>query len=350
MAKDKQIEDAVKQCRNEFLDLFRQSPLVLTLCTAKDHRYIDVNETFERETGWNRNEVIGRTAFEIGLWADPGQRAELLKQILSGGVVRNVDVRIRVKNGDMRTGSLSAMLIEINGQRCVLCLVADVTDRKRAEEANQAAERLSSMGHRLIQAQEDERKLIARELHEYIDRLLLLSMELEHSGKVETARRQIEDLVTDFQSLLQRVHSAKLEYLGLAAAAASFCKELSIQKKIDIQFTSEGVAKELPEKIASSLYLIMQEALQNAISYSGAKRIHVKLVRGPNKTDLTVRDSGVGFDAAALKGPGFGLMIMRERLKQVGGELSIESQPGRGTTIHAQVPLHFQEKSAGASG
>jgi PAS domain S-box-containing protein len=133
MTEHKQIEDALKETQEKFLNLFRECPLVLTLSSAKDYRYVEVNDTFERVTGWKRNEVIGRTAFDIGLWVEPNRRIDLLRQLLSVGTVRNLEFRARTKRGGIWIGSLSAALIEINGERHVLALVADITDLKRAE-------------------------------------------------------------------------------------------------------------------------------------------------------------------------------------------------------------------------
>ena len=93
----KQIEEALKKSEEKFAKAFRQSPLALILTSAKNDRYIEVNETFERITGWKRDEVIGRTPYDIGIWVDPSQRADFVKRLLSGGTVRNLDLRFRTR-------------------------------------------------------------------------------------------------------------------------------------------------------------------------------------------------------------------------------------------------------------
>src|SRR5438046_10158495 len=85
----KRVEEALKKSEEKFSKAFRESPMALTLTSAKDHRYLDVNETFEQLTGWLRDEVIGRTPFDIGIWVDPSQRVEFVKKLLSGDVIRN---------------------------------------------------------------------------------------------------------------------------------------------------------------------------------------------------------------------------------------------------------------------
>jgi len=361
MTEPKRIEDALKECQEKFLNLFRGSPLWLTLSRAKDYRYVDVNDTFERVTGWTRDEVINRTPFDIGLYVDPSERVALVKRVLAGEIVRNLEIHLRIKNGEIRIGSGSASLIEIDGERLVLILVADLTDLKRAEEAEQAADRLSRMGQRLMKANEEERKAIARELHDYVDSLVLLSLELDGwrqnpskrmgqlGHEIDSAKQQVEGLVKNIQTLSERLHAARLEYLGLERAAARYCAEISDTKGIGIDFTSEGVPPELPSEISLSLFRVLQDALQNAVEHSGSQRLQVLLKADRNQLSLTVRDSGVGFDPEkALNGPGVGLTIMKERLKLVDGELSIHSQPQHGTTVYAQVPLRLSGNSAWA--
>jgi len=214
----------------------------------------------------------------------------------------------------------------------------------------------------LIEAHEEERTWIARELHDDINQriaLLAVSMgrleqDIPESADGLTNRLQEEikhlcDIGSDIQALSHRLHSSKLEYLGLAAAAASFCRELSDQQKVEIEFNSGDIPKKLPQEIALCLFRVLQEALQNAAKYSGSKRIQVTLSNTPNEIQLTVRDSGIGFDLEeTLKGHGLGLTSMRERLKLVRGQLSIDSQPGLGTIIRATTPVSTNSNAAQA--
>jgi PAS domain S-box-containing protein len=362
MTGNKQIHEALRECEGKFLELFRENPLTLTLSYAKDHRYIDVNHSFEQVTGWTRDEVVGRTPFDIGLYVNPSERSEIVKQLLSGATIRNREFPARMKNGELRTGFGSAVLIEINGETCVLVLIADVTDLKRGDEAEQVAEQLSSTLRRLIQEHEEEHTSIVRELHKYIDCLALISIGLdglpqnlwrprpEVNLEIDRARQQVENLFVDIQTLSHRLRSPQLEYLGLAAAIASFCRELSDQKKVQIDFASEGVPQELPQEISHALFYVSQEALQYAVAYSGSQHVQVVLKGGANQLDLFVRDRGIGFaPEEALKGLGPDLTIMKERLKIVAGELSIDSESERGTTIHARVPLDKQASTATTS-
>jgi PAS domain S-box-containing protein len=223
----------------------------------------------------------------------------------------------------------------------------DITEQKLAEEA------LSSISRRLIDAQEQERSRIARELHDDINqRLALVAMRLDRQrgdsrsttremrSAMGKAIKQISDIVSDVHMMSHRLHSSKLDTVGLAAAAAGFCRELSKQQNVEVDFQCDGIARELPEAIALCMFRVLQEALQNAVRHSGGKHFKVSLAECTNQIALTICDEGRGFNPAeALKGSGLGLTSMRERLKLVHGELSIESQLRKGTTIHARVPV-----------
>jgi PAS domain S-box-containing protein len=232
----------------------------------------------------------------------------------------------------------------------------DVTDRKLAEES------LADMSRKLIGAQEEERTWIARELHDDINqRITLVLVNLERlqrdfsplapaiTQRLTEIQEHLSSLGSDVQALSHHLHSSKLEYLGLVTAAVSFCKELSQEHGIEVEFHSESVPKELPQEVALCLFRVLQESLQNAVKHSGSKHFEVWLKATPNEIELTVGDSGVGFDPEeTIRGPGLGLTSMKERLKLVHGELFVDSQLAQGTVIRATVPLSCGTRAAGA--
>jgi len=164
------------------------------------------------------------------------------------------------------------------------------------------------------------------------------------------AQQRISEIAMDVQALSHRLHSSKLDYLGLAVAAKSFCRELSEKAKVDITFSHANVPSTLPKEVSLCLFRVMQEALQNAVKYSGVETYKVDLVGMPESVELTVADTGRGFEEHdALSRQGIGLISMRERLQIVHGELQVLSKPGAGTTIYARVPLKTREYRALAS-
>jgi PAS domain S-box-containing protein len=237
-------------------------------------------------------------------------------------------------------------------------MIADVTERKQAEEA------LATVSRKLIEAHEEERTWIARELHDDINqRLALLAIELEQltqnppPGQHEIRRSlrevwgRVSELTNDIQAISHRFHSSKLEYLGIVAAASGFCRELMEQKKVEIEFCHSGVPDNVPPEISLCLFRVLQEALHNAVKNSGVREFRVELRGSAEEIRLSVSDTGRGFDpAAAMKSHGLGLISMRERLHLVNGDIRIDSQPSRGTTIHARIPLASTKSMAATAG
>jgi len=227
----------------------------------------------------------------------------------------------------------------------VLAVMAE--ERKRHQEA------LSNVSRKLIEAHEEERTWIARELHDdFNQRVAMVSAELEFlrqglSGSdvqakahSEEIKKQVQNLGSDIQALSHRLHSSKLEYLGLVAACNGFCRELSERYIVEIEFYSENIPRNLPREISLCLFRVLQEALQNAVKHSGVRKFLVSLKTVFNEVQLSVHDSGSGFDPEkAISGHGLGLISMKERLKLVDGRLSIESKLEHGTTIKAWVSL-----------
>lgn len=346
-ARMRRAEAELIESEEKFSKTFQQSPLVLTISRTSDSRFIDVNESFEKQLGWKRDEVIGRTPLDLHLWANPDQRAAFIRELQANGSVRDLEALARRKNGEIRTLLVSAEVLDVAGQNCTLSVAADITERKEAEEM------LSTMSRRLIEAHEEERTRIARELHDDINqRIAMVSVCLENlkdgipSSNVQArcgldeTKQQIQELGGDIQALSHRLHSSKLDILGLASACRGFCRELSEQHNVEIEFCSKDIATNLSKEISLCLFRVLQEALQNAVKYSGVRKFQASLTGTSDQVELTVEDLGAGFDCEkAIYGHGLGLTSMRERLKLVDGRFFIDSKPGHGTTIRARVVL-----------
>jgi PAS domain S-box-containing protein len=119
-ARRRKVEESLKKSEEKFSTAFRESPMALTLTSVKDHHYLDVNETFERLTGWRRDEVIGRTPFDINVWDAPTERLQITKRLLSEGAIRNYEFQLRCRDGTTKWGLGSAELIEIENEPCML--------------------------------------------------------------------------------------------------------------------------------------------------------------------------------------------------------------------------------------
>ena len=223
----------------------------------------------------------------------------------------------------------------------------DVTDQKVAQQA------LEKVSGQLIEAQEKERSRIARDLHDDIcQRLALLSMELDQANRgapestdatkqrLREIRQHCSEIAVDVQSLSHELHSSRLDYLGITAAIRGFCAEFSRQHEVSIEFTDTDVPADIPREISLCLFRVTQEALHNAVKYSGVRDFRVELAAMAEEIQLAVSDRGRGFDVeAARKNQGLGLVSMQERVHLVHGSLFVESESGKGTKVLAVVPL-----------
>lgn len=240
-----------------------------------------------------------------------------------------------------------AALIEMSDGFRIIVTLEDVTRRRQAEEE------LRNLGGRLINAQEEERKRIALELHDDLSqRLALLSLEIEQmrpqippdwqglNGSVDRLSKKTQELSSDIHGLSYQLHPFKLDYLGLSAAIESLCVELSAHKDLEIRFRQQGFPALLPDGVTLCAFRIAQESLHNVVKHSGASKAQVCLTRTTNAVRLRVLDNGRGFDLELAKTKKrLGLISIRERLRVVGGKLSIRSQPRKGTEIDVLIPM-----------
>jgi len=222
----------------------------------------------------------------------------------------------------------------------------DITDRKLAEA------RLRDLSGRLIHAQEEERRRIARELHDDMSqRVGLLGLELDRLGqaqvqpsdfaeRMQELRKQANDLSSHLHRLSYELHPSMITHLGLVAAVRSFCRELSRQQGIRVEFLDREVPRAMPEDVSLCLFRITQETLRNVVKHSGAADARVELIGEGDGGGVRLRisDSGVGFDPEVCRN-GLGLVSMEERLRLVGGEITIDSRPNEGARIDVRVPL-----------
>ena len=229
----------------------------------------------------------------------------------------------------------------------IIGMVADVTARKEAEQER------SELSGRLIHAQEQERARIARELHDDLgQRTALLQIKLERLKQERTelslgARQELQsilDLAEEFSSelhnLSHQLHPTRLDTLGLAAALEGLCREFSAQHHLRVQFVHQCAEGPVPKDVSLCLFRITQEALRNVVRHSGASQADVELIHCRDQIDLNISDAGAGFEPAfAARDKGLGLISMRERLRLVGGHLSIDSKASHGTRIQVRIPL-----------
>jgi signal transduction histidine kinase len=242
---------------------------------------------------------------------------------------------------------LSLQLFLIFAATPFIFLAVLVEEREENEEA------LSGVSGKLIEAHEQERTLLARELHDDVcQRLAILSIRAEKASnawrnkqvkvgdQLEEIRQQSSDLARDVQALSHQLHPSVLDNLGLVAAVRSFCREVSEHNNVVVDFSDGIVPNTLPREVSIALFRVIQEALHNSVKHSGGKHFEVHLQEESRGIELEVSDRGAGFDVSDAKNTrGLGLINMAERIHQVNGTFSVDSRLNIGTRIRAHVPL-----------
>jgi len=297
-----------------------------------------------------------RTAFENLVHPEDRARIrELVDMALKSGPPTRGEWRVVFPDGSVHwiAGRWQVFMNESGEPSRMIGINTDITDQKLAEES------LSGMTRKLVEAQEQERARIARELHDDINqRLAMLAIELEQlkenpsdiGSRLQELRQRTSEISNDVQALSHDLHSSQLEYLGVVAGMKSWCKEFARRQKMEIDCRHD-VRSTLQPEIGLCLFRVLQEALHNAVKHSGVNRIEVQLREQSGEIHLIVSDSGRGFDMEAIKqGRGLGLISMRERVRLVNGTIEIESKQLGGTTIHVRVPFESEHSFQRAAG
>ena len=241
--------------------------------------------------------------------------------------------------------NLISVTRENGSPRAIRGFSIDITESKENETA------LRNLTGRLINAQEEERRRVARELHDDLNqRMALLSIALgqltritepaDLGRRLKSVQNQAREISADIHRLSYKLHPSKLDYLGLAPAVRSLCQEITALGDLEVEFQLGDLPEFLPKDVTLCVFRIAQEALRNCAKHSGANAAQVTLEASKDEIRLKVSDRGSGFDikSDAMK-KGLGFTSMRERLRIVGGRMDVRSQLMHGTVIEVSVPV-----------
>jgi len=317
-----------------------------------------VNGNTQTMFGYTREELLGQ-AIEIlvpkgfrakhathhkGFFANPQNRP----------MGRGLDLEGLRKDGTTFPLEVSLSAIETTSGKLAVAFVNDITVRKRLEQAERAhAEEVQALAAGLLTAQEEERRRVSRELHDTIcQELAALAIDIgglvRDSTPPADAQRQLKLLQAravkaseETRRIAHQMHPSVLDDLGLVASLRELCRQFSDRAKGTLlKVKTVALPAAIPREVASCLYRVAQESLQNIAKHANAKHASVALKLRKGTIVLTIEDDGRGFDPAAAKGVGgLGLIGMEERARLIKGTVSITARPGRGTRIELQVPL-----------
>jgi PAS domain S-box-containing protein len=322
-----------------------------------------VSPSCERLTGYKAEEFMDNPGLltEVILGEDRDIWKRHHDDMLAESELGEAQFRIRTKDGQVRWIEHACRPVE-SGKGKFLGLRAsnrDITERRQAEaELGKSREALRMLAGKLLSVQEEERRRLAREMHDDLtQRLAVLAIEagkleqqLDSSpepirDKLRQMKEQMVKLSADVHSISRQLHPAIIDDLGLVDAIESECTSFSRREGISVRYEPINIPESIPKDIALCIYRIMQESLRNIAKHARVEEAEVLLTGTDDGIRLYVRDNGVGFVPADVHGQrGLGLASMEERVRLIQGRFSIQSQPGQGTAIELWAPISGRSK------
>jgi PAS domain S-box-containing protein len=379
----RQVEEAVVESEERFRVALKTSPVVL-FNQDRDLRYTWI---YNPSRGYSVDEVEGKTDAELLSAEDAERLTRIKRRVIETGTSAREEVELtwteaihpedkgrvveRIANRELQgwhdltyritrpDGSIrrirdrgfpvhdaSGNVVRIAG------ISEDVTESKEAEEAlQQANAQLHVLSRRLFQVQEDERRHLARELHDQIGQALTAAkIDLQAAQRLEERTaivRRLDDIIAVIERLLQEARQLSLDLrppllddLGLVPALRWCLDQQAQRADLRVEFFADPALERVDAAIETACFRVAQEALTNVVRHARAQTVSVELHRTPEALHLVVRDDGIGFDVmTAEQGASLGLLGMRERVALLAGEMDCKSAPGRGTEIHAFFPV-----------
>lgn len=351
-------EKALRESEERFRKIFYEGSIGIVL-TSRDRKFFNANPAFCRMLGYTEEELISMTFLDV---THPAHRAADRENVgkLWRGEIRNYRTQKRylTKNGDVRWGSLSASFIRGRNEEPLyaLAIVEDITAQKQAEE------KLRALSRQLARAQEAERERIARELHDRLGQSLTalsIGLTAERNARVarapEASTERLDDCLHIVEALGQytedlmcELRPPVLDDYGLVSALRWYAERFEALTGTSVYVECGEEPQRLAKEVETGLFRIAQEALTNVAKHAEAESVRIGVERTPEGLTLSVADDGKGFERGETgtgeTGLRWGLAIMRERARSLGGELLVESEPGKGTCVTVELRVGQQGK------
>jgi PAS domain S-box-containing protein len=365
------IEAALRASELRYKFLYEENPsMYFTVDT--EGRVLSVNPFGAEQLGYAVADLVGRPVLQV-FHGDDRESVERQLRVCVDNAGKPFNWEFRKVHSDghvLWVREVARAVRDQDGRTIVLIVCEDITSRKAMEEElrrardemeqrvaertlalRQSQQELSLLAGRLLTAQEDERRRLAREMHDDLtQRLAGVAMQAarlerlraqdspEVPGLIQEIRVALGQLSTDVHALSRRLHPSTLGDLGLVEVLGSECTNFSRMGQVVVSFEPADVPADIDKDTAVCLYRIAQEGLRNVAKHARTDRARVALKGGDGALTLTVEDQGVGFDPAAASGVGLGLASMSERARLIQAEFAVVSRPGAGTRVSVRVP------------
>lgn len=376
----KKMEEALRKSEEKFSKAFRASPGILSITKVSDGTYLEINDTFTRVFGFTREDTIGYTSTELGVWINPGDRGRMIRQLTKFGRVSNEEYRFRTKSGDTRVLLFSAEQIEFDGESCVLAVTSDITDYKRMERQALEAENLRQVDRlrtELLANVSHELRTPLASIKGFATMLLDYDKRLTAKEKreyLETIDKNTDRLVELIEQLLEmsRLGAGMLSIKKVPTDVAKLCQTIITEARVRAPY--HNFVLDAPPKLPG-IYIddrrirqVLDNVINNAIKYSDPQtEIALSVKKNDNEILFSLTDHGVGIpkkdmprlfhrmfhDAhgqkTVVRGAGLGLSICKGLIEAHGGKIWIESEEGSGTTCYFTLPIETPPANKDAS-
>jgi signal transduction histidine kinase len=357
MIKPKRVEDVLRASEERYRSLFEKMLDGCAHCRmlfedgkAVDLVHLEVNPAFGTLMG--SKDVAGRTISDVipGIRESNPELLEMYGRVASTGKPERLESYVLPLNAWLDVSAYSSE----SGH--LIAVIANVTDRKLAEaerdrllvQVRKDQKQLEALSHRLVVFQEEERRAIARELHDQIGQLLTgLKLLTESGGEKDEMLEVLSELISRVRGLSLDLRPPMLDTLGLIPTLLWHLGRYTAQTGVRVSFRERGERRRYSSDTEIAAFRIVQEALTNVARHAGAREVSVQVEDEVLTLRLRVEDDGMGFDPAAVpETDSIGLTGMKERARLLAGTLSIVSRPGRGTRVEAELPATDREPAA----
>lgn len=357
--KPRSTELALKVSELRYRRLFETAQDGILILNADSGKIDDVNPFLTDMLGYSREQLLGNKLWDIVPFKDVDASKAEFRELQREAYVRYDDVPLETSAGKSINVEFVSNIYKVNLDRVVQCNIRDITKRRQAEKKlKEYSRKLQVLSRRLVEAQETERKNIARELHDEIGQALtVMQLNLQallQSPESKTLAPRLKESLEVVEHVLEQVHDISfnlrpliLDDLGLEPALRWFTKRQAALVGLQAKFKADLLKQRLDPVIETECFRVAQEALTNVVRHAQAKTLSVELRKEAGQLHLRVHDDGIGFDVGAVReqavrGASLGLLSMEERAALAGGGLKFTSAPKQGTKVHAWFPLKWK--------
>lgn len=343
-----EAHQAMQKARDLFYTLFSANPIPTVITRPEDGLVIDANDAFLHFYGFSREEFVGSTTLEMGIYWDPADRASLMETITREGHVHEVELRLKSRSAGVRTVLASMELVEINSESLVLAVFFDVTPLVTAQT------QIRHLASELSLAEERERRRIAQILHDDIQQMLVAvqimlqmqSWDSETEGEREALKKADEYLaqtLTATRELSSELSAPAITSRAVQDSLALLASFMEERYGLVVALSAGEAGEIADEDLRGVVIRLVRELLFNVVKHAGVRRAQLAAWREGDDLFICVRDKGQGLVPQMLDpertGAGLGLASMGERLALFGGELDVDAAPGSGTKVTIRVPV-----------